>query len=242
MRKRWLIISGIILVLLATAAVFLEFVVTRQVEDRIAILVRDRLNLTTTPHVEVFAHPILLKIYEGRIDSILVEVSNAPVDQTNLEKVVVKVKNLRFDTGLLMRTGELAIIGADSAQVKIVVSEREVSRYLQSFLPGSVVKLERGRVRYTGTFSFLGQNFNLDIWGRVVLEDHSSMVFQPDRESIDRLTIPGAAKDYLVNSLSFQAPVPNLPSNLSISNIIVESGRLTVIGTIADFQRFGLGG
>lgn len=243
MRKRWLLISLIVFILLfAIAAIFLEFFITRQVEDRIAIVVRNKLNLTSTPQVKVSAHPILLKIYQGRIDSIVTEIANAPFDQTNIEKVVVNIKNLQFDFSLLMREGELAIIGADSAQVRIIVSESEVGRYLQSYLPGSKVRLERGKVRYTGTFSFLGQSFNLDLWGRVVLENNNSVSFRPDRESIDRLTVPEAAKDYLVESLSFKAPIPNLPANVSISSLKVESGKLTVTGIITNFRSFRLGG
>lgn len=234
MRKRLLIILSV-LIFLIIAAVVAEFVLTSQAESQLSSVVQKKLNLASPPEVKIIAHPLLFKLYQGRIDYIQIDADNVTYDQFKADQIVVTIKNLEFDSDQLLSRRELLVKKVDLGLVKVVISEAEVNKYAQGILSGSRIKLEKGRLRYLGTVTYFGQTVNLDIKGRIVVSGNQAISFFPDKEGIEDLAAPDFVKSYLAESLSTQLTLPDLPITVKLLSVEVEPGRLVIDGQITDF-------
>lgn len=235
MRKK-LLIALSVLIFLIIAGVVAEFVLTSQAESQLASIVQKKLNLSRPPEVKITAHPLLFKLYQGQIDYIQISADNVIYDKFNADQIVVTIKNLEFDSSLLLSRRELLVEKVDAGLLKIVISEAEVNKYAQGILPGSRIKLEKGRLRYLGKVSYFGQEIDLNLVGRIGIDPAgTSLSFFPDEASLNSLPVPSAARDYIAAAVSTELTLPDLPINVKLVGVEIEPDRLIIKGQITDF-------
>lgn len=238
MRKK-LLIALSVLIFLIIALVVAEFVLTWQAESQLASIIQKKLNLSRPPEVKIIAHPLLFRLYQGQIDYIQIDAADVPHDQFKADRIVVIIKNLQFDTSLLLSQRELTVRKVDQGLIKVVISEAEVNKYVQQILPGSRIELEKGKVRYSGKIRYSGQELNLNLFGTVRVDSvNNAISFFPDRRGLERLPVSSEVRDHLASELATQVKLPDLPISLRLVGVRVEPGRMTIEGQISNFALF----
>lgn len=236
-RKKRIVAWAIGLTAVAALLIGSEFLITRQVESIISTAVKKQFRLTKEPYITVVSHPILPKLAVGRIDRI--KIAAEKVKGANLiefERVSLNASNLRFDTGDWVGRKKLTVKGVDSVETSVVISEKELNKYLETLLPGATVRLLNGKIRYHGKLGFFMTEKKLDVGGRIELTESDTIRFITDKEDIAALPVAKDIKDYLTDALAVEYPIPDLPGGLTVSDIKVTKGRITITGELTEFD------
>jgi len=155
-----LIALAVLLFIFIALSVFLEFAVPARVEALIGDRLQQDLKTKEKPVVQVSMHPLLYKLIVGRIDSVYVKIRN--VDVKNglvVDSAEAFIKGISFDPVRIIRTRQPSVKSIDEGQIKVVLSEKAVNDLVGGQLPGSHVKLVKGRVLFTGDLSYILSGF-----------------------------------------------------------------------------------
>lgn len=242
-RRGWLILVSVVLIGLIAFFLFLEFAVPVRLESLIADKLQSSLNLKKKPVVKVDMFPAAVKIFTGRIDRVYFKAENATLNEGfPAKEVETEIKGIRFDPLRVLKTRQPSIKGMDEGWVKIVLSEQTVNALVADRFPGAVVKLEKGRFHFTGEMTFSDPAFVIDILGSIVVLRDNRLGFRPQVDQIAALPVSQEVKDYLMNALTTEYKVDNMPQGLTLTGVTLNPGTLTIECSIDALDDLVVGG
>lgn len=248
MKRKTSCLSTLLIAILVFAAlsVVLEFVVTAKTQSLAAEQIGENLKTQRTPKLVISMHPIIVKYAMGKIDRVYLEAADFKMTYgLQITKATVELNDVRFDPWQLIKTKRIsAVKGVDSGTAKIVLSEQAVNDLVAQRLPGSTVKLEKGRFRYIGDLSNVFPGANLDIAGEIKLLPDNTVRLAPATGTIEALQLPQEVKDYLANALMVDYRIEDIPEGLELTRLTLAPGRLTLEADILslDFLTQGVRG
>jgi len=223
----------LLLVFFTTLSLFVEFATPIRVRYLIADQLRQSLRLRETPTVRVSLHPLLYKLVIGRVDDVYVKVSDIDAKEGfTIDSAEVQIKGVKVDMLNLLRTRQLSVERIDEGQIRVVLSEKAVNDLIGGQLPGSKVKLEKGKIAYTGDLPYLLPGFSFTVSGTVSVLPDNTLSFKPAPEDIDKLAVPQEVKDYLGDALSIDYRVLELPDGVTLTGVKVTPGQMTIEASI----------
>lgn len=228
-----LVSFGLLLIFFIVLSLFVEFAVPIRIQSLAADQIQQSLKLKEKPEVAISMHPLLYKIIIGRIDRVSVKAVNIDAKEGfTVDSADVQIEGIKFNTLRLLKTRQPAIEGIDEGQIRVVLSEKAVNVLVGGQLPGSKVKLEKGRVMYTGDLPYVLPGFNFTIPGTVSVLPDNTLAFNPVQEEVQSLPAPQEIKDYLTDALAIKYRVLELPEGVTITTAKVTPGKLTIDASI----------
>lgn len=210
---------------------------TRQVEKIVTTVLKAQYKLKEDPEVRVNSHPVLVKLFFGRVDDIEVKAKDVKTsEEVTITDLSVSIKGLRIDLADWVRRRRLSVKDVDSVAVTVVLSEQEVNRYLTKLLPGSRVTLLDGKIRYRGKIGYLAGNMTMDLLGRFKLGPSNRLTFMPDPGEIEKLNVSQEVKQYLSEALVVDYALPELPGGFDITSVVVKPGKIVIKGEMTEFD------
>jgi hypothetical protein len=233
-KKHGCLYGFLVFLLFFTAiSLFVEFAAPIRIQTLIAEQMRQGLKLQETPEVKISMHPLLYKLVVGQIDSVYVKATNIDAKEGfTVDMAEVNIKGIKFDTMALLRTRQPTVSGIDEGQIRIVLSEKAVNDLIGGQLPGATVKLEKGRIKYSGDLPYDLPGFTFALTGTVTVMPDNVLLFKPTLEEIAGLPVPQEIKDYLANALAVEYRVLELPEGVVMTAATVTPGKMTIDASI----------
>ncbi len=214
-------------------SLFVEFAAPIRIQSLVADQLRQSLKLTENPTVKINMHPLLYKLIIGRVDSVYVKASNVDAKEGfTVDTAEVQIKGIKFNLQTLLKTRQMSVERIDEGQIRVVLSEKAVNDLVGGRLPGSKVKLDKGKVTYTGDLPYLLSGFTFTVSGTVAILPDNTLAFKPSPEDIAGLAAPQEVKDYLGDALSIDYRVLELPDGVNLTKVTVTPGKMTIEATI----------
>lgn len=224
---------ALFLLFFAGLSLFVEFAVPVRIQSLIADKMQQSLKLQERPEVLVSMHPLIYKLIIGRIDSVYVKVTNLKAKEGfTVDLAEVQVKGVKFDPLSLLRTRQPSVDSINEGQIRVVLSEKAVNDLVGGQLPGSKVKLEKGKIKYTGGLPYLLPGFTFTVSGTVAVLPDNTLAFKPAPEKIAGLPVPQEIKDYLRDALAIEYRVLELPEGVVLTGAEVTPGKMTIEASI----------
>lgn len=236
--QKRLLILGIVLVATLSLLIGLEIFATNQVERIASQALMESMDLKNKPDVKVSSRPIIVKLILGRIDSLEISAKDVPTTiGITISELSVDIKELEFKPRDWVTRRRLIVEDIDEANVELMMSEKEVNKYLAKVLPDSRVELEDDNVNYKGIIvDILGVTLEYTINGKIVLEDSNKVKFIPNIEAINQLNAPQEVRDYLLEVLTVDYQIPGLPGGFEIESVKTKPNELIINGSLDEFD------
>lgn len=216
---------------------FLEFAVPARISTLIEDQMQTELGLDERPIVKVSMHPLAYKLIVGRIDSIYIKATSVQADEgIKAETLEATVKGIKFNTLRVLQTRQPIVDKIDDGEIKAVLSEAAVNDLFGAQLPGSRVKLGKGKLTYSGELPYLLPGFTYTISGTVRVLPDNIISFKPVPEDIAGLMVAQEVKDYLGDTLEVDYAVHEVPDGIVLTGIGIEPGKMTVKASIISIQ------
>ena len=230
----------IILVVLAALALVLPyFVLPPVLENLVARNVQDRLGLAERPGVELDSDP-QWEMLLGEFSSGNVSIGQADLGGVRAEDVSIDLDPFSVDVGESVQSRTAVVRGAVSGQVRLTVSEDEVSQLAgqNAEVPVNGVELKRSGVTVESEASVLGTTFPVAVDGGVVVEG-DALVFQPETVRAAGMTVPGYLADSLLAGTAFRYPVEGLPYGGTLTGAETREGAVVLTGRVSGVELGG---
>ncbi len=233
-KKHGCLITLIILLLFfIVISLLVEFAAPLRVESLIADQIQQGLKLSDTPTVKINMHPLLYKLAIGKIDSVYIKADNIDTKEgLSVQTAEVTIKGIKFNPVRLLQTRQPSVDNIDEGQVRVVLSEKAVNDLVGGQLPGSTVKLAKGKVIFTGDLPYLLPGYIFTVSGTVVVLPDNTLSFKPNMNEIAGLPVPQEVKDYLGDALAIDYRVLELPDGVTLTKVTVAPGKMTIEATI----------
>ena len=234
---------GFLLSLVVLAAFVLlvvpYFVLPPVLENLVARNVQDRLGLAERPGVELDSDP-QWEMLLGEFSSGNVSVGQADLGGVRAEDVSIDLDPFSVDVGESVQSRTAVVRGAVSGQVRLTVSEDEVSRLAgqNAEVPVNGVDLKQGGVTVESEASVLGTTFPVAVDGGVVVEG-DALVFQPETVRAAGMTVPGYLADSLLAGTAFRYPVEGLPYGGRLTGAETVEGAVVLTGRVSGVELGG---
>ena len=234
---------GFLLSLVVLAAFVLlvvpYFVLPPVLENLVARNVQDRLGLAERPGVELDSDP-QWEMLLGEFSDGKVSVGESDLGGVRAEDVSIDLDPFSVDVGESVQSRTAVVRGAVSGQVRLTVSEDEVSQLAgqNAEVPVNGVELKRSGVTVESEASVLGTTFPVAVDGGVVVEG-DALVFQPETVRAAGMTVPGYLADSLLAGTAFRYPVEGLPYGGTLTGAETREGAVVLTGRVSGVELGG---
>ena len=234
---------GFLLTLLVLAVLVLlvvpYFVLPPVLENLVARNVQDRLGLAERPGVELDSDP-QWEMLLGEFSSGNVSVGQTDLGGVRAEDVSMDLDPFSVDVGESVQTRTAVVRRPVSGQVRLTVSEDEVSRLAgqNAEVPVNGVELKRSGVTVESEASVLGTTFPVAVDGGVVVEG-DALVFRPEIVRAAGMTVPGYLADSLLAETAFRYPVEGLPYGGRLTGAETVEGAVVLTGRVSGVELGG---
>lgn len=237
---------AIILGVLAILTVAVEYMVTYRTEGLAASQVDAILQPEQASTVGISMHPILLKLFLGRVDEMTVEAQGFKMQYgLEVQQARLDVKGLKVDFWALLKTRQIsAVKSIDSGSARIVLSEEAINALIETRMPGAVVKLDRDRFRYHDDLTALVAGAVIDVPGRITVLPGNTLRLEPLPGEIEKLALPQDVKDYLTGSFTVDYKLYDIPDSIELTKVTLRPGQAVLDAKITslDFITTGVNG
>jgi LmeA-like phospholipid-binding len=236
-------VRGFLLSLVVLAAFVLlvvpYFVLPPVLENLVARNVQDRLGLAERPGVELDSDP-QWEMLLGEFSDGKVSVGESDLGGVRAEDVSIDLDPFSVDVGESVQSRTAVVRGAVSGQVRLTVSEDEVSQLAgqNAEVPVNGVELKRSGVTVESEASVLGTTFPVAVDGGVVVEG-DALVFQPETVRAAGMTVPGYLADSLLAGTAFRYPVEGLPYGGTLTGAETREGAVVLTGRVSGVELGG---
>jgi len=236
-------VRGFLLSLVVLAAFVLlvvpYFVLPPVLENLVARNVQDRLGLAERPGVELDSDP-QWRMLLGEFSDGKVSVGESDLGGVRAEDVSIDLDPFSVDVGESVQSRTAVVRGAVSGQVRLTVSEDEVSQLAgqNAEVPVNGVELKRSGVTVESEASVLGTTFPVAVDGGVVVEG-DALVFQPETVRAAGMTVPGYLADSLLAGTAFRYPVEGLPYGGTLTGAETREGAVVLTGRVSGVELGG---
>lgn len=233
---------GLLITLIVVAALVLAlpyFVLPPVLENLVARDVQDRLGLAERPEVELESDP-RWEMLLGEFSNGTVSVGGSDLGGVRAEDVSMDLDPFGVDVPESVRSQTAVTEGPISGQVRLRVSEREVSRLAgqNAEVPVNGVDLRRDGVTVESETSFLGATFPVTVDGGVGV-DGDALVFRPGTVRAAGMTVPPDLADSLLAGTAFRYPVEGLPYGAEITDARTVDGAVVLSGRVSGVELGG---
>jgi len=230
----------IILVVLAALALVLPFFVLPPVlENLVARNVQDRLGLAERPGVELDSDP-QWEMLLGEFSSGNVSVGQADLGGVRAEDVSIDLDPFSVDVGESVQSRTAVTRRPVSGQVRLSVSEDEVSRLAgqDAEVPVNGVELRRDGVTVESEATVLGMTFPVAVEGGIGVQGNA-LVFEPGTVRAAGMTVPADLADSLLAGTAFRYPVEGLPYGGRLTGAETVEGAVVLTGRVSGVELGG---
>lgn len=233
---------GLLITLVVVAALVLAlpyFVLPTVLENLVARDVQDRLGLAERPKVDLESDP-RWEMLLGEFSNGTVSVGGSDLGGVRVEDVSMDLDPFGVDVPESVRSQTAVTEGPISGQVRLRVSEREVSRLAgqNAEVPVNGVDLRRDGVTVESETSFLGATFPVTVDGGVGV-DGDALVFRPGTVRAAGMTVPPDLADSLLAGTAFRYPVEGLPYGAEITDARTVDGAVVLSGRVSGVELGG---
>ena len=215
------------------------FVLPPVLENLVARNVQERLGLAERPGVELDSDP-QWEMLLGEFSSGNVSVGQADLGGVRAEDVSMDLDPFSVDVGESVQSRTAVVRRPVSGQVRLTVSEDEVSRLAgqNAEVPVDGVELKRSGVTVESEASVLGTTFPVAVDGGVVVEG-DALVFQPETVRAAGMTVPADLADSLLAGTAFRYPVEGLPYGGRLTGAETQEGAVVLTGRVSGVELGG---
>lgn len=203
----------------------LEGFVARQVQESLGLSERPEVELESDPQWEM----LLGEFSGGRVS-----VGETDLGGVRAEAVTMNLDPFSVDVAESVRSGTAVAESPVSGQVRVRVSEDEVSRLaLQNAeVPVDGVDLTEEGVTIESEASVLGIAIPVEVDGGVGV-DGDALVFRPSTVRAAGRTVPPDLADSLLAGAAFRYPVEDLPSGVELTGAETVEGAVVLAGRVS---------
>jgi hypothetical protein len=236
-------VRGFLLTLVVLAVLVLlvvpYFVLPPVLENLVARNVQDRLGLAERPGVELDSDP-QWEMLLGEFSSGRISIGETDLGGVRAEDVAMDLDPFSVDVGESVRSRTVVVREPVSGQVRLTISEREVSRLAQqnAGVPVNGVELKRSGVTVESEASALGATFPVAVDGGVGVEGNV-LLFRPETVRAAGMTVPGYLVDSLLAGTAFRYPVDGLPYGGQITGAKTVDGAVVLRGRVSGVELDG---
>ncbi len=173
-----------------------------------------------------------LFLLKGRVDRAQVEGSKLVINGLELESWQGEYANLQLPP--LWQWGEpLEEIEGQNTFLEVVLKEEDLNNYLEEVFPGLMsfnLSLLPDQVLMTGILEAYGFELEVEMEGTFQLVNHHRIDFVPLSLSFQKMQLPEAIVDYIMEELDFYLDLERLPLPVYLTEVELEQGRLLIYG------------
>ncbi|HEV3475033.1 MAG TPA: DUF2993 domain-containing protein [Actinomycetota bacterium] len=217
---------AIITTLLVLAALFVgaDVALRAYVEGRVAGAVQTSLGLPVRPDLDLHGFPFSLSFFRGRFDEVAVTVSDVEVDGLRLDRVVLRLADVRFAPREML-TGS-AHIRSQGGTGEAEVGEDALTAFVQDHDAPVEVRLLGPNVRVSTRVIVGEEETAASATGPLRLEG-DTLVFDPQQVDLEgSVGIPAQA-------LAFAVELPELIPGVRYDDVVVDEGTATLEADLA---------
>lgn len=223
MAKRLTIFLGIIIILIVMCQVLLPNLVI----NGLSKFVKNQGN-TERVTVSVEEFPAVLMLL-GNFGKITVSANEVKTDKIALEKIDLRLDNVKLDIIGLLQDNRLKVESIEKAQLQAIVSEDTLAELINQRIKGakdSKVKITPEKVTVASNLA-LGKMANaaVSLEGKIILSDNR-IIFTTQQFNIDN-PILGKLGGRVFTDLIL-VDFSNLPFDIRVKNIEQEDGRVAI--------------
>ncbi|GAA3880405.1 hypothetical protein GCM10022243_51270 [Saccharothrix violaceirubra] len=244
-RGRRLVVVLLVLVGLLVAA---DFGLAAAGEYQVAQKMRAKFGLSEDPHVRINGFPFLAQAVAGDYRDIEISASGVPVnDQLRDLEIKANLYHVRIGLSPLL-SGDTSDARIDQVKGTVKIKASDVNRLVNvvtpftdmsiepAELPGFPVSAKQAGVKLGGNTTVAGRKLRITATGVVTLLDGGRVQITTTDVQLDDTSL-GALAEVLGavrQALSVTVDPGNLPFKVTPTSVKVESGALTVEGTVND--------
>jgi hypothetical protein len=230
-----------LVVIFAAIAALPYFVLPSVLENLVAREVQDRLSLPREPGVRLDSDPqwemLLGEFSQGRVS-----VGGTDLGGVRAENVAVDLDPFSVDVGRSVQGQTVVVNEPVSGQVRVKISEDEISRLAQTSaqVPVNDVNLARSGATIESEASLLGTTFPVTVSGNVGVEGNA-LVFEPQNIRAAGVAVPQNLADSFLAETTFRYPVQGLPYGATLTGARTVDGAVVLTGDVNGVE-LGQGG
>ncbi len=234
---------GFLLTLVILAVVVLMvvpyFILPLVLENMVARDVQDRLGLAERPGVELESDP-QWEVLLGEFSSGRISVTEPDLGAMRADVVSMELDPFGVYVEEIVRSRTAVTEEPISAQVRLTVSEEEISRLAEhnAQVPVNGVELRGDGVTVESEASVLGVTFPVAVEGGVGLEGNA-LLFQPQIVRVAGMMVPTDLADSLLAGAAFRYPVEGLPYGGRLTGVKTLDGAVVLTGRVSGMELGG---
>ncbi len=223
MIRRLVLLAVVLVAIFLGASVLLENVVESQMSTGIA----RTFGLERRPTVEIDSFPFLLRVFQGRIPGIRVEVRDATFEGLDVATLTIEMHGIRADLDVLIRSDRFDL-HVENGTGAARVTEDAINSFLADEDVGVHVTLRPdGRVFVRADRTVGGRPRRFEAIGPLSLNGRT-LSFKPTTVRVDGQTAPASLAARARRETTFSVDIPKLPGRIVPSEVIVTGGELTL--------------
>ncbi|HEY3425366.1 MAG TPA: DUF2993 domain-containing protein [Negativicutes bacterium] len=224
MSKRLIVVVAVLLVLIVAAS---EALLPTVLSEFVAQSMRGLINADHV-YVRLEKHPAVLML-GGQFDAITVTATNVKIDKIMFSEMLVALKEVQLDTSALLTRRQMTLQSVGDIDLMATVTQDELSRFLNQSVKGvknAVVSITPEKAQVTSQFALGGfANVAITLDGKVV-SDGQKIKFVTERFLLNNVLV-GNIGGSLLGEIVL-ADLKNLPFSVSIRQVVMENGKVTV--------------
>lgn len=232
-----ILIRRVVIPLVVLAALFFGLnVLARNVAaDRIAQAAQSSFGLKEKPAVSLDGFPILVRALTGSLPGLSFEAVDVEVEGLLFEQVVVRMRDIEADGGLLRSGGLRVVIGR--GEVRAVATDEAVNALLEQREQNATIAFApNGRATVEATRRVGGRRRTIVASGTVSLDEAKQILrFEPDEVTVDGREPSGAMQREAKRRSTITLELPRLPGDLRVRVLQTAEGSVALAAVLEDF-------
>lgn len=214
-------------ILLGGAFLVGNVVAERAAESALSDAAGEAVGLGDDVQVDIRGFPLLLQVFQGRVDAVEVSVSDRVIEDLRVSELAVQLEGIRAD-GQILGNGPLTL-RIDRATASAVIEERAIQAFLKRRGHDVTIDIRDGEVEVRATRSVFGRKRTFTAVGPIILEGED-IVFRPREVSWDGPSFPGA-NETARRATTVREELPSLPADVRLTDLAMKEGFLELAGS-----------